>query len=176
VVREHYGRLVFVMKSHRLQSHPHQQAAFLLRSLFVMVAIVCSLYGIARTEEGSIHYQVVNGKIEEPLTNQSGDLERGLRVVLDREKGDCVVCHALPLPERQFHGTVGPPLDGVGKRYAAGELRLRLVDPKVLNPQTVMPAYYKTKNLYQVLERYRGKPILTAQEIEDTVAYLLTLK
>jgi sulfur-oxidizing protein SoxX len=121
-------------------------------------------------------YDIVKGAIPAPLTNRSGDPERGRRIVLDSEKGDCIVCHAMPLPDRQFHGTIGPPLDGVGNRYSAEELRLRLVDPKELNPQTVMPAYYKTKNLYRVLERYRGKPILTAQEIEDVVAYLLTLK
>jgi sulfur-oxidizing protein SoxX len=82
----------------------------------------------------------------------------------------------MPLPDRQFHGTVGPPLDGVGNRYSAGALRLRMVDPKQINPQTSMPAYYKIEGLHQVAEGYRGKPILTAQEIEDVVAYLLTLK
>jgi sulfur-oxidizing protein SoxX len=123
-----------------------------------------------------VSYQIINGALPTSLTNQRGDAKRGRNIILDRERGDCIVCHAMPLPDRQFHGTVGPPLDGVGNRYSAGELRLRLVDPKALNPQTVMPAYYKTKDLYRVLERYRGKPILTAQEIEDVVAYLLTLK
>lgn len=121
-------------------------------------------------------YDVVKGAIPAQLTNCPGDPERGRQIVLDRERGDCVVCHAMPLPDRQFHGAIGPPLDGVGNRYSAGELRLRLVDPKALNPQTVMPAYYKIEGLYQVAEDYRGKPILTAQEIEDVVAYLLTLK
>jgi sulfur-oxidizing protein SoxX len=82
----------------------------------------------------------------------------------------------MPLPQRQFHGTLGPPLDGVGSRYTAGELRLRLVDPKAINPHTVMPAYYKVEGLYRVLDRYQGQALLTAQEIEDIVAYLLTLK
>jgi sulfur-oxidizing protein SoxX len=96
--------------------------------------------------------------------------------VLDREAGDCVICHAMPLPQRQFHGTIGPPLDGVGDRYSAGELRLRLADSKALNPDTIMPAYHRVEGLHHVHERYRGKPILTAQQIEDVVAYLLTLK
>jgi sulfur-oxidizing protein SoxA len=82
----------------------------------------------------------------------------------------------MPLPERQFHGTVGPPLDGIGASSTAGVLRLRLVDPKVFNSQTPMPAYYKVEGLFQVLPSYHGKPVLTAQEIEDIVAYLLTLK
>ena len=129
----------------------------------------------ARGDQGFISIQIQNKTIPAPLTNQPADAERGRRMVLDRERGDCVVCHAMPLPERQFHGTVGLPLDGVGNRYTAGELRLRLVNPKVLNPQTVMPAYYKVEGLHQVLEPYRDKPILTAQEIEDVIAYLLTL-
>lgn len=96
--------------------------------------------------------------------------------MLDRAGGDCIICHAMPLPQRQFHGNVGPPLDGVGSRYTAGELRLRIVDPKVINPETVMPAYYKVEGLHRALDRYRSKPILTAQQVEDVVAYLLTLK
>ena len=123
-----------------------------------------------------VDYRIVNGAIPEPLTDQPGDAERGRRIVLDREGGDCLICHAMPLPQRQFHGTIGPPLDGVGSRYSAGELRLRLVDPKALNPDTIMPAYYRVEGLHRVHERYRGKPILTAQQIEDVVAYLLTLQ
>ena len=111
-----------------------------------------------------------------PLTEQPGDAGRGRRIVLARERGDCVVCHALPLPERRFHGTVGLPLDNVGSRYTAAELRLRLLDPKALNPYSIMPAYHTVAGLHSVLEAYQGKPILTAQEIEDVVAYLLTLR
>jgi len=129
----------------------------------------------AQERGSSIDYRIANGAILQPLTDEPGDPERGRRIVLDREGGDCIICHAMPLPQRQFHGTVGPPLDGIGGRYSAGELRLRLVDPKVLNPDTIMPAYYKVEGLHRVLERYRGKPMLTAQQVEDVVAYLLTL-
>jgi L-cysteine S-thiosulfotransferase len=128
-------------------------------------------------EQGSlVGYRIINGAIPEPLTDQPGDVERGWRIVLDRDRGDCVICHAMPLPQRQFHGSIGPPLDGVGARYSAGELRLRLVDPKRLNPDTIMPAYHRVDGLQRVHERYRGKPILTAPQIEDVVAYLLTLQ
>ena len=110
------------------------------------------------------------------LTDQSGDIERGRRIVLDRERGDCVVCHAMPLPGRQFHGSLGLPLDGIGRRSDAAELRLRLVNPKALDPHTIMPAYHSTQGLHRVLGPYRGRPILSAQEIEDVVAYLLSLR
>jgi L-cysteine S-thiosulfotransferase len=130
----------------------------------------------AQEQSSIIGYRIINSAIPEPLTDQSGDAVRGRRIVLDREGGDCLICHAMPLPQRQFHGTIGPPLDGVGSRYSAGELRLRLVDSKALNPDTIMPAYYRVEGLHRVYERYRGKPILTAQQIEDVVAYLLTLQ
>jgi sulfur-oxidizing protein SoxX len=143
----------------------------------LVVLLVAAIIG--GTEPGIdklVDYRIVNDAIPEALTDQPGDPERGRRIVLDREGGDCSICHAMPLPQRQFHGTVGPPLDGVGSRYTAGELRLRLVDPKVFNPETIMPAYYKVEGLHHLLERYRGKPILTAQQVEDVVAYLLTLQ
>jgi sulfur-oxidizing protein SoxX len=143
----------------------------------VAVALAAAAQGSPPQGHGPfVDYRIVNGAIPEPLTDQLGDPERGRRIVLDREAGDCTICHAMPLPQRQFHGTIGPPLDGVGSRYSAGELRLRLVDPKTFNPDTVMPAYHRVEGLHRVHERYRGQPILTAQQVEDVVAYLLTLQ
>jgi sulfur-oxidizing protein SoxX len=148
----------------------------------VWVAVVAGALALATgngtaQERGSVvDYRIVLGAIPEPLTDQSGDADRGRRIALDREGGDCTICHAMPLPQRQFHGTIGPPLDGVGDRYTAGEVRLRLVDPKVFNPDTIMPAYHRVEGLHHVRERYRGQPILTAQQFEDVVAYLLTLR
>jgi sulfur-oxidizing protein SoxX len=139
----------------------------------VLVAVTPG--GTAYGSDTLVAYHIVNGAIPEPLTAQPGDPEGGRRVVLDRNGGDCLVCHAMPLPQRQFHGTVGPPLDGIGSRASAGVLRLRLVDPKAINPETIMPAYYKVEGLHRVLERYRDRPILTAQQIEDVIAYLRTL-
>ena len=88
---------------------------------------VCSapLY-TAQADKQPASSRILNGGIPTPLTDQPGDAEPGRHIVLDRERGDCVVCHALPLPERRFHGTVGLPLDNVGSRYTAAELRLRL--------------------------------------------------
>jgi L-cysteine S-thiosulfotransferase len=144
--------------------------------MLLIVLGTANIGGAEPSSDTSVDYRIVNGAIPEPLTDQAGDPERGRRLVLDREGGDCIICHAMPLPQRQFHGTIGPPLDDVGDRYTAGELRLRIVDPKVFNPETIMPAYYKVEGVHRVHERYRGKPILTAQQVEDVVAYLLTLR
>jgi L-cysteine S-thiosulfotransferase len=151
----------------------------LCASAVTMLTVVLAAAGGGHTAQSGaalVPYRVADGAIPEPLTDQPGDPARGRRIVLDREGGDCTICHAMPLPQRQFHGTIGPPLDGVGSRYTAAELRLRLVDPKVMIPETIMPAYYKVDGLHRVLDRYSGKPILTAQQVEDVVAYLLTLQ
>ena len=139
----------------------------------VFVAMLMS--GTVSSDDKLVPYRMVDGAIPAPLTAQPGDPERGRQVVRDRDGGDCTICHAMPLPQREFHGTIGPPLDGIGSRTTAGALRLRLVDPKALNPATIMPAYYKIEGLNRVLDRYRTRPILSAQQIEDAIAYLLTL-
>ena len=144
--------------------------------MFTTLLVAANIAGTEPACDQPVDYRVVNGAIPTPLTDQPGDPERGRRIVLGREGGDCTICHAMPLPQRQFHGSVGPPLDGIGSRSTAAQLRLRLVDPKAINPETVMPAYYKMEGLHRVHERYRGKPVLTAQQVEDVVAYLLTLK
>jgi sulfur-oxidizing protein SoxX len=141
----------------------------------VAACVALCLPGVVYGENQFVRYQIVDGSIPEPLAAQPGDPVRGRRIVLARDGGDCTICHAMPLPQREFHGTIGPPLDGIGRRATPGALRLRLVDPKAFNPATIMPAYYKVAGLHRVLERYRAKTILTAQQIEDLIAYLLTL-
>jgi len=118
--------------------------------------------------------QVAEGSVA-PLTDQPGDPARGKDIMLDPARGNCLICHPAPMAEVEFHGDVGPDLAGVGRRYNTGELRLRVVDAKRLNPASVMPAYHRTDGLHRVLKEYRGKPILTKQEVEDVVAYLMTL-
>lgn len=94
----------------------------------------------------------------------------------DRTRGLCLLCHAAPIPEERFQGNLAPDLAGTGGRWSVGELRLRLVDPKRLNPDTIMPSYLRTDDLVRVGPAWRDKPILTTSEIEDVVAYLTTLK
>jgi len=122
-------------------------------------------------------YEVVDGvSIPKPLTGEPGDAGRGREVAIDRKKGNCLACHKLPIPEQPFHGEVAPDLAGVGDNYSEGELRLRVVNPKVLNPDTMMPAFYRAEGLHRVAKDFQGQTILSAQEVEDVVAYLMTLK
>lgn len=115
--------------------------------------------------------------ITRPLGGLQGDAVRGRGIVIERSKGNCLACHQLPIPEQEFHGTVGPPLTGIASRLSEGEIRLRVVDEKQINPISVMPGFYRNPKFFnQVLEEYAGKTVLTAQQVEDVVAYLLTLK
>lgn len=113
--------------------------------------------------------------IEQPLEGRAGDPVRGAAVVV-RQASTCTLCHAGPFPNPHLQGNVGPDLHGVGSRLSAAELRERLVDASRVNPATVMPAFYKTEGLTRVGAAWRGKSILSAQEIEDAVAYLAGLK
>jgi sulfur-oxidizing protein SoxX len=122
-----------------------------------------------------VPYSVENGAIEKPLA-EPGDAKRGEAIVLDRTLSSCVLCHVVPDPERRPMGNIAPPLAGVGARLNAGQIRLRLVDSTLVNPDSVMPPYYRIEGLHQVAATVRGKPILNAQQIEDMVAWLLTLK
>jgi sulfur-oxidizing protein SoxX len=121
-------------------------------------------------------FAVAEDAIVAPLAGLSGDAARGAAVVRNRESANCLICHAIPDPREPFMGEVGPPLAGVGSRLSAGQIRLRLVDPTMVNPGAVMPAYHRVAGLVNVDPRFRGRPVLTAQEIEDVVAYLLTLR
>ncbi len=123
-----------------------------------------------------VPYEVDGDRIRAPLAREPGDAARGRKIVLDRSVGGCVLCHAFPEPELRFMGDIGPPLAGVGDRLSAAQLRLRVVDQSRIDPDTPMPAYYRTEGLRDVAAPYRGKPILDAQQVEDVVAYLLTLR
>jgi sulfur-oxidizing protein SoxX len=88
----------------------------------------------------------------------------------------CILCHSGPFPEAKFQGDLAPSLAGAGHRWSEGQLRLRLVDASRLNPGTIMPSYYRIEGLVRVGQAWRGKPVLSAEQIEDMVAYLMTLR
>ncbi|WP_207447672.1 sulfur oxidation c-type cytochrome SoxX [Roseomonas marmotae] len=121
-------------------------------------------------------FTVTSDAIEAPLDGLRGDPARGEAVVRNRETANCLICHMIPGTTERFMGEVGPPLAGVGSRLSPGQIRLRVVDPTLWNPQAIMPAYHRTEGLLRVDRQYRGRPVLTAQEVEDVVAYLSALK
>jgi sulfur-oxidizing protein SoxX len=114
--------------------------------------------------------------IPRSLTGATGDPLRGRAIVASRQVGLCLLCHSGPFPEERFQGDLAPDLRGAGRRWSEGQLRLRLVDPARINPTTIMPAYHRTEGLVRVAPALRGRPILTAEQIEDVVAFLTTLK
>lgn len=121
-------------------------------------------------------YTVVGDTIADSLTGRPGDPARGRAIVADRHVGLCLLCHSGPFPEERFQGTLAPSLAGAGSRWSEGQLRLRLVDGRRLNPDTIMPPYYSTEGLTRVGPAWAGKSVLTAGQIEDVVAFLATLR
>jgi L-cysteine S-thiosulfotransferase len=120
-------------------------------------------------------YTVVGDAIPKSLTGAPGDATRGRALVRERSS-TCLLCHSGPFPEEKFQGDLSPSLAGAGRRWSEGQLRLRLVDASRLNPATIMPSYYRVEGLDRVGTNWRGKPILSAEQIEDIVAYLATLR
>jgi L-cysteine S-thiosulfotransferase len=120
-------------------------------------------------------YTVSGDAIVQSLTGAPGDPVRGRALVLERTS-TCILCHGGPFPEEKFQGDLAPSLAGSGSRWSEGQLRLRLVDASRLNPATIMPSYYRVDGLERVAPAWRGKPILNAEQIEDIVAYLATLR
>ncbi len=136
-----------------------------MRSAAATIA-VCCLVGVASANDG----------IPESLTGAKGDPVRGRAIVANRQVGLCLLCHRGPFPEERFQGNLAPDLSGAGARWSEAQLRLRIVDSSRINPATIMPAYHRTEGLTRVAPTWRGKPILSAEQIEDVVAFLTTLK
>jgi sulfur-oxidizing protein SoxX len=144
---------------------------------FVLGGALCTAAFAQKVHQGAlVPYAVVGDAIPKPLTSQPGDAKRGRAIVENRQLGNCLACHSLPIPNAADPGNVGPPLAGIGSTLTAGELRLRVVDSKVVDPTTIMPSYYRVRGLHDVEKTFAGKPMLDAQQVEDVVAYLQTLK
>ena len=121
-------------------------------------------------------YVVVGDGVPLPLTATPGDPARGRAIVASRQTGLCLLCHAAPIPEERQQGNIGTDLAGAGARWSEAQLRLRVADARRLNPATTMPAYFRTDGLQQVGTAWLGRPVLEAQQVEDVVAYLRTLR
>jgi sulfur-oxidizing protein SoxX len=109
------------------------------------------------------------------LTGAKGDPVRGRAIVADRHVGLCLLCHSGPFPEEPLQSDLAPDLRSAA-RLTEGQIRQRIVDPRKANPDTIMPAYFRAAGLARVAPAYRGKTILSAQQVEDVVAYLMTLR
>ena len=120
-------------------------------------------------------YAVIGDAISQSLTDTAGDVTRGRALVVERSS-TCILCHSGPFPEQKFQGDLAPSLAGSGSRWSEGQLRLRLVDASRLNAASIMPSYYRVDGLDRVGTAWRGKPILSAEQIEDIVAYLASLR
>ena len=149
------------------------RSAILLGSIWLAAALSAPPgTALAQTLQTPV---VVSDAIPVSLTGMPGDATRGRALVVERSS-TCILCHNGPFPEQKFQGDLAPNLAGVGSRWSAGQLRLRLVDASRLNATTIMPSYYRVDGLDRVGPGWRGKPILSAEQIEDIVAYLVTLR
>ena len=149
-----------------------------------MAAAAYLLYGAAAAAQ-VVPYRIVDDTIPTPLTNERGDVVRGEAIAANRQVGLCTLCHQLAAgstsqtngdPKLAASATIATNLAGVGSRYSAAQLRLRLVDSRRLNPNSIMPAYYRIDGLTRVGAAWQARPILSAQQVEDVIAYLLTMK
>ena len=130
-----------------------------------------------RLPDDYCNWELRDYAIEQALCGLSGDAVRGRALAADSHTGNCLACHRMPIPEEPFHGTVGPPLHGIGQRYTVAQIRAHVVDQRQFNPMSIMPGFYRDpRKANRVGPAFWGKTFLTAQQVEDIVAYLVTLK
>jgi L-cysteine S-thiosulfotransferase len=138
------------------------------------IALACSLLVILNFS--AVNAQVITGdSIFESLSTEPGNPVRGRAIVASRQTGLCLLCHSGPFPEERFQGNLAPELRASAARLNAPQLRVRIVNAAHFNPQTIMPAYFETSHLHRVAPKFVGQTILSGQEIEDVVAFLMTL-
>lgn len=142
-----------------------------LRVATTMPALLALLAGPAASA-----FDIRGDTIPEPLTATPGDAARGRALVASRQQGLCLLCHQAPIPEERFQGNLATNLAGAGSRWTPAQLRLRLVDSRRLNPDSLMPAFHRSEGLHNVGPAWVGKPVFDAQQVEDVVAWLSTLK
>ena len=150
-------------------------------ALAIVTSLVAHPGGLAHaaegpSAEGPSQVIVIGDAIPLLLTGTPGDAARGREIAFDRDRGNCPICHVIPAPDQKLHGDVGPSLEGVAGRLSEGQMRLRLVDGRRINPSSIMPSYYRLDGLRRVAASYAGATILSADEIEDVLAFLTTLR
>lgn len=154
----------------------------LLKCLMVVVLAGAPLGVVGGAQDaaapaGYCQWQAVAGAIAEPLCGLDGDAGRGREIATDGQRGNCLACHRLPVPGIEAYGTIGPPLAGIAARLSVPRIRLRVVDSRSVNPLSIMPGFYREPRLInRPLAAYRGRTFLTAQQVEDVIAWLATLE
>ena len=127
--------------------------------------------------EDYCQWTVKDYAIHEPLCGLEGNAERGKAIVTDSYRGNCLACHELPIAGVEAYGNIGPPLHGLASRMTEPQIRMRVVDTRNVNPMSIMPGFYRDPRLInRPGKRYRGRTFLTAQQVEDVIAYLVTLE
>ena len=144
--------------------------------MIALAALLLPTGGYAGEKPALVPYEIVGDAVPASLTGRLGDPERGRAIVLSRQTGLCLLCHSGPFPDERTQGNLAPDLAGVASRLSVGPLRLRGIDAGRVNPATIMPPFYRTEGLARVAQAYAGKPILSAAQIEDVIAFLATLK
>jgi len=149
----------------------------IILALVALVPIPGMAQETAALPDNYCSWEVKDYAIEEPLCGLDGDALRGQQVVSDSYLGNCLACHQLPIPGIEAYGTIGPPLQGIASRFTEAQIRIRIVDTRNINPMSIMPGFYRDPRLINRPGKpYRGKTFLTAQQVEDVIAYLVTLK
>ncbi|MDH3888008.1 MAG: sulfur oxidation c-type cytochrome SoxX [Gammaproteobacteria bacterium] len=154
----------------------------LLSGILLLQLALLTGSGIATAREQALpddycQWAVTDYAIAQPLCELAGDASRGMAIALDSGRGNCLACHQLPIPDVEAYGTIGPPLSGIGARLTKGQIRLRVVDTREINPMSIMPGFYRDPRLiHRPDKRYAGRTFLNAQQVEDVIAYLVTLK
>lgn len=144
-------------------------------ALFAVIGTIATP-AVAEAPAGVASYVTEGDAIAQPLNGRAGDAARGKALIADRQKSLCVLCHTGPFADPHFKGTLGPDLSGIGGRLSPAQIRLRIVDMKALNAASIMPSYYRVSDAPRVAGMWRGRTVLPADDIEDIVAYLSTLK
>jgi sulfur-oxidizing protein SoxX len=163
-------------------NHKHMNRKRRLHKIPVLALLACLPFpGITHSQDGLpddyCRWEVVDYAISEPLCGLAGDAQRGMEIVSDGSRGNCLACHQLPIPGIEAYGTIGPPLAGIAARMSVPLIRLRVVDSRNINPLSIMPGFYRDPRLInRPGKQYRGRTFLTARQVEDVIAYLATLK
>ena len=152
-----------------------------LRACFILLALSAGV-GIAGDSNMALPadycpWEITDYAITRPLCGLSGDATRGKAIVSDSSRGNCLACHQLPIPGIEAYGTIGPSLEGIGTRLTEGQIRLRVVDTRQINPMSIMPGFYRDPRLiHRPGKQHAGRTFLDARQVEDVIAYLVTLK